>query len=216
MFGKIQFKFIILLVACILLYTIVLLIIQLSSSSRIALIKNSSSQFFHAKHITMLGNTLLCIKSNQLYDSRPSLDSVQKTSYQLSLISMHELIFIEFIDIEPTAESGKIPMEGNYQINASGHIGVMTIIAKEGRWYGAVRFPNWGKGAWEPLKELTIRGENITFTRSVNNRVEQTKTGSPSYFTQQYAGSYSEGNAVIKGYYRREGAQYQWEARRIR
>jgi hypothetical protein len=88
----------------------------------------------------------------------------------------------------------------------------MSLRAGGGSLYGTIRFPDWGRGATEYLRNVRIVGGKIYFTRSATTAKEIRRLGTTSYFTQEYSGEYFRSGNFIRGYYTVQGARKSWEA----
>ncbi len=184
------------------------------------LIVDSDSKFYRGKKILLIGNTLFCIRDSESHGTRRQALEVPDPDYTLALIPVREVKRIEIIPETPDDETGisGIPGKfiGGYRIVASGHKGILNLFVSKGKLYGSVKFPEWKNGVWEYLKYIRISSNRITFTRSITTAKELKRTGSGSYFTQNYSGTYEQNGKVIKGFYTVGGIRKQWEAVRIR
>lgn len=194
-------------------------VVMVASSSYHVLILDNHSQFFKAKALCIIGNSLICFKDSGLYQSRKLALKNKETRFSLALLYVPDQHFIEIIpNPEDIDESGEIHGKylGIYQINVIGHPGYLYLSSKDGRLYGTIRFPKWAKGTYEPLKNVHFSKGKINFTRSVTDINELRRVGANTYFVQQYSGEYSENGKFIKGFYIKEGARLLWEAVRIK
>lgn len=103
---------------------------------------------------------------------------------------------------------------GSYTIRIAQYRGILRIWTKKGKHYGTVRFLNWGKGATEYVKNVSVRNSQIYFVRSITTEAERERTGATRYFTQRYYGRISSDRKVIQGHYNDAGAEVSWTATR--
>ena len=191
--------------------------IKAGCASYTAVIKTADGKFFRAKSFIIMGNTILCLKDRREFQARFSIRADIPPEYRPAILSMKDVAFIEIIPDRDDAGIEVPPSYlGTYRINASGHQGYLFLGVTDGRLYGSIRFPKWAKGVYEPLKGLGISGNTIRFVRSVTTAAEMKRVGAPVYFTQSYTGTYGAGGATIKGFYVRDGANYMWEAVKVR
>lgn len=212
-------KAIMIIMACVIALLLLLPAVKMATPSYHVIIKDTSAQFYRAKRIVIIGNSCICWKESLSYPSRNMVPAGIDGSFGLSIISMKDIAFIEImVDVELIKEEKGIGNNyGTYLINASGHRGYLTLaFTKDGVAYGAVRFPNWAKGVYEPLKGVRISGNDVIFVRSVLTLGEMKRIGSPSYFKQEYAGQFSNNGKFIKGFYVKDGSKFSWDAEKIR
>jgi hypothetical protein len=103
---------------------------------------------------------------------------------------------------------------GSYTIRIAQYRGILRIWTKKGKHYGTVKFLNWGKGATEYVKNVSVRNSQIYFVRSITTEAERKRTGATRYFTQRYYGRISGDRRVIQGHYNDAGAEVSWTATR--
>ena len=190
-------------------------------SPRKALVRETGGAFFVARPFVVVGDRLLCLRSDESFPARKAALESPDEGFRPALVSLEAVAFIEIIPEAPSAPetaAGPIPVThlGTYRINASGNPGYLFLGVNNGVPYGSVRFPEWGKGAVEPLKGLYIRGNVIGFTRSITTPAERERTGSPTYFIQVYTGEYRDGGRTIQGRYTVGGSPRMWDARKTR
>lgn len=103
---------------------------------------------------------------------------------------------------------------GTFEVYMGSYKGELLIAVKDGRFYGTLKFSNWGNGTPQPLKDLRINNDRIYFVRSITTRDELKIYGGTAFFTQEFYGIFSSDGSLVRGYYRYLGAQDNWEARR--
>ena len=103
---------------------------------------------------------------------------------------------------------------GTFDVSMGQFKGELKIDVIDGRFYGTLKFYNWGNGTPQPLKNLRINNDRIYFVRSITTKEELERYGGTAYFTQEFYGIFSGDGTLIRGYYRFLGAQDNWEARR--
>jgi len=103
---------------------------------------------------------------------------------------------------------------GTFNVAMGTYKGELELKVKDGRFYGTLKFNNWGNGTPQPLKNLRINNDRIYFVRSITTKDELTLYGGTAFFTQEFYGIFSSDGSLIRGYYRYLGAQDNWEARR--
>jgi hypothetical protein len=198
---------------------IIILASWLLTPSYNVLVRDSGSQWYHAKALFLVANRMVCMKDDTLYSSRDGALAHESESAWPAIVSLGDIRIIEIIPgEEKEPESGDLPIRhyGIFKINASGHIGYLYLSDNNGTVYGTIRFPEWGLGSYEKLKDIRVGKDSITFTRSVTTAQEMRKTGAPVYFTQKYQGTYSLGGKFIKGQYRTSQGKFLWEAQRVK
>ena len=103
---------------------------------------------------------------------------------------------------------------GSYTIRIAQYRGILKIWTEKGKHYGTLKFLNWGKGATEYLKNVSVRNSQIYFVRSITTDAERKRTGATRSFTQRYYGRISGDRKVIQGHYNDAGAEVIWTATR--
>lgn len=103
---------------------------------------------------------------------------------------------------------------GTFNVTMGPFRGELVTYVKDGRFYGTLKFYNWGNGTPQPLKNLRINNDRIYFVRSITTKEELERYGGTAYFSQEFFGIFSADGNFIRGYYRYLGAQDNWEARR--
>lgn len=103
---------------------------------------------------------------------------------------------------------------GTFNVTMGPYRGELATYVKDGRFYGTLKFYNWGNGTPQPLKNLRINNNRIYFVRSITTKDELERYGGTAYFTQEFFGIFSADGNLIRGYYRYLGAQDNWEAKR--
>lgn len=205
--------------AAILLAIVLALVISPSYS---VLVLDADSQYYRARVLFMFRNHIACMKDEAVFQSRDIALAHQMKDYGIALVSLDEIKLLEVLpeelygEEEPAEADLPVSHYGKFKINASGHIGYLYLSAGEKGVYGTIRFPDWGLGAYEKLKDIKVGKDTISFTRSVTTPQEMRKTGAPVYFTQKYQGKYLLGGKIIKGQYRTAQGKFLWEAQRVK
>ena len=101
---------------------------------------------------------------------------------------------------------------GNFIITFSQYKGELFIGISEGKFYGTIKFFNWGNGVPQPLTDLKVTEKKIYFRRVINRKEDLLKYGGTAFFDQQFYGIFTEDKKTIKGYYRLTGTQDNWKA----
>ncbi len=112
-------------------------------------------------------------------------------------------------------ESGINDMEhhvGNFDLSMSGFKGELFIGITDGKFYGTIKFFNWGNGTPQPLVNLKVTDEKIYFKRIIKTKEDLVKYGGTAYFEQDFYGIFTSDKKTIKGYYRYTGTQDNWQA----
>lgn len=173
-----------------------------------AVIQDVDKQYYYADRLIIFGNAAAGFISSSSPQNR-DLENLPRT------FTVMDMETIATINVNPFTTVHVPPQYlGTYRINASGHEGILVLRMKDGMLYGSVRFPNWANGVWEALKGVSIKNNNLYFTRSVTTERERIKTGAREYFTQRYVGSYKDNGRRIIGFYKLRGAKYLFEAHR--
>ena len=198
---------------------VVVLALLLVSHSYSTLVLDRSSRYFRARTLFLFRNSMVCVKNDTYHDTRAKALGADDERTGLAIVSLDEIPLIEILpDEEEKRDDGDLPIRhyGRYRINASGHNGYLYLSRKGNTVYGTIRFPEWGYGSYEKLKDIRVGANTISFTRSVTTVQEMRKTGAPAYFTQKYQGTYTIGGKVIKGQYKTSQGKFLWEAVRIK
>lgn len=101
---------------------------------------------------------------------------------------------------------------GYFDVSMSGYKGELFIGISDGKFYGTIKFYNWGNGIPQPLKNLKVNEDKLYFQRSISTREELVKYGGTDFFIQDFYGIFTVDKKTIKGYYRYTGAQDNWQA----
>lgn len=183
-----------------------------------ALVKDTSGNFYRARALFVAGNLFICSRDASNYPSKQEALKGRDTGRSLSLVSMKE---IEVIELSGKDEAGPAlgawqpslkDYVGDYTVNAAGNRGYLSLRASGGYLYGTIRFPDWGRGATEYLKNVGIANGRLYFTRAVATPQELRRVGANAYFTQQYSGEYLRSGNLIRGFYTVNRERKQWEA----
>jgi hypothetical protein len=198
-------------------------IVSLTASYSV-LITTAGSKYFMAKYMLVSGNYLFCLKDTNEYNKRKdALSALANINHKFifAYILMSDVSYMEIVPgREETGITGSGAVEikyfGQYKIDVSGYVGFLFLGMKNGKVYGSLRFPEWGNGAFEPIKNPWISKGKIGFIRSVETREEARRVGSPGYFTQEFHGEYKDGGNVIQGFYLNRGANMMWRAFKLK
>ncbi len=101
-------------------------------------------------------------------------------------------------------------LAGEYTVYISNFKAKIRIYIFNNKFYGDIRFEEWGKRLPQPLKDLNISGNKIYFIRSITTAEDMEKYGSARFFRQQFHGFFSDDRKRIKGYYLEAGAEASW------
>ena len=101
---------------------------------------------------------------------------------------------------------------GKFEVSMSGYKGELFIGIANGRFYGTIKFFNWGNGIPQPLTDLKLTEDKIYFKRVIKTKEDLIKYGGTAYFEQEFYGIFTADKKTIKGYYRYIGTQDNWEA----
>ncbi len=187
------------------------------------LIRDDTGSYYRAQTRFMAGGLILCTRDRSGYATRAEALRGTSADTVLALVSVKHVQLIELIGVPDPEGPGLAEWSlglkdcvGDYQINAAGNRGYLAIRAYGGSIYGTVRFPEWGRGATEYLKYMTIANGRISFTRSVTTKQELSRLGAPSFFVQAYSGEFLRSGGLIRGFYTVQGQRKSWEAVKIR
>jgi hypothetical protein len=192
-------------------------------SNRQGTLKTNDGAFFRIQAASSFPGYVIFRGSPEKFDSRETALNDVAGASSISVISAGS---VEIIDYSAAASapvqstSGKsdtwnIKFKdyiGEYRINAAGNNGFLFLYARGNSVYGTVRFPSWGKGVQEPLKNLKIGNGTISFTRSAKTPQELSRLGVSAPFSQEYSGTYLHSGNTIKGTYSVSGVKKSWEA----
>jgi len=185
-------------------------------SDRYAVIKDTEGQYFYAKRIIILGNSIISFSGRKYSFKKLIKMDPSDTDYSFSkhsLDDIEQIIFKDFIEEEDVNISKKYL--GTYKIQLQGHRGYLRLYIKKNRLKGYVRFTTWGKRAHEYLKKVSIKNGKIFFIRSANSPKEINRLGANSYFTQKFSGKYSQNGKIIKGFMKNNrGERHIWDAKK--
>jgi hypothetical protein len=101
---------------------------------------------------------------------------------------------------------------GIFSFKMSGYKGEITLEVQDGKYYGTIKFFNWGNGTPQPLNDLKVTEDKIYFKRIIRTKEDLNKYGGTAYFEQDFYGVFTEDRKKIKGYYIYAGTQDSWEA----
>jgi len=101
---------------------------------------------------------------------------------------------------------------GLFDISMSGYRGEIFIGTADNKFYGTIKFFNWGNGVPQPLIDLKVHEDKIYFKRQITTKEELAKYGGTAFFEQEFYGIFSADRKIIKGYYRYLGTQDSWQA----
>jgi hypothetical protein len=101
---------------------------------------------------------------------------------------------------------------GIFSFKMSGYKGEISIEVHDGKYYGTIKFSNWGNGTPQPLNDLKVTENKIYFKRIIRTKDDLIKYGGTAYFEQDFYGIFTEDRKKIKGYYMYAGTQDSWEA----
>jgi hypothetical protein len=101
---------------------------------------------------------------------------------------------------------------GKFDLSMSGYKGELFIGIADERFYGTIKFFNWGNGVPQPLTDLKVNEDKIYFKRVIKTKEDLIKYGGTAYFEQDFYGIFTADKKTIKGYYRYTGTQDNWEA----
>ena len=101
---------------------------------------------------------------------------------------------------------------GEYEAYIANFKAIITLSIRNNKFYGEIRFSDWGNGLPQPLKGLNIAENKIFFIRSVETEEELKKYGSSRFFKQRFHGVFSTDQKKIKGYFIESGAESSWGA----
>ena len=101
---------------------------------------------------------------------------------------------------------------GQFNLSMSGYKGEIFIGIADGRFYGTIKFFNWGNGVPQPLTDLRVTDDKIYFRRVIKTKEDLIKYGGTAYFEQDFYGIFTADKKTIRGYYRYIGTQDNWEA----
>jgi hypothetical protein len=198
---------------------IAVIIITIASSSYDVIVKETDGGYYRAHALFIAGNVLICSRDSLTFTSRNDAFQSKEENKNFSLISMKQVQFIEVFsrpeDSGPALGAWQPSLKdyiGDYTVNAAGNHGYLSLRASGGYLYGTIRFPEWGRGATEYLKYVSLINGKIYFTRSVTTPQELQRIGGNAYFVQQYSGEYLQSGNLIRGYYTIQGTRKTWEA----
>jgi hypothetical protein len=199
-----------------------LIVLLMAFSSYHALIRDSDGNFFRARALFIAGDALVCVRDTPLYTTRQEALGGKQGNPVPSFLSMKKIDFIEMVQDQEEAAlpPGWRPTlqdyVGDYVVNAAGNRGHLSLRAGKGAIYGSIRFPEWGKGATEYLKNVRIADGMICFTRSAVTPHERSRLGVRYNFVQVYSGEYRRSGNLIRGFYSVNGERKQWSAVKTR
>ncbi len=101
---------------------------------------------------------------------------------------------------------------GSFDMVMSGYKGELFIGVADGKFYGTIKFYNWGNGVPQPLTDLKVTEDKIYFKRVIKTKEDMIRYGGTAYFEQDFYGLFTSDNKMIRGYYRYIGTQDNWEA----
>jgi len=204
--------------------TALAIFVFISFAGREGIIRTDDSRYFRANNILLIGNFVIILRAGESFDSRDKSLGSDSPPLNPGFYRIGNLSAIEFNFAAEEKKNGlnqgssdKWSMSlkdyiGEYKINAAGNNGYLFLGVKGGVVYGSVRFPNWGRGVIEPLKNVRIANGAIWFTRSAVSSAEMKALGITAPFVQEYQGSYVHSGNKIKGTYSVQNVKKDWEA----
>lgn len=200
-------------------FLLILLLVMTVSSGYEAIIKERSGGYYRARSLFIAGTLFICTRDSMTFTSRSLAAASPADKRGLSIMSLNSVEFIEIIpgteDEGPRLGSWHPALKdyiGDYTVNAAGNHGYLSLRASGSAIYGTIRFPDWGRGATEYLKNVRIVKGKLYFTRSVTTAQELKRLGASAYFLQQYSGDYYKSGNLIRGFYVVHGERKAWEA----
>lgn len=202
---------------------VIALVLLAAFSRHNVLIRDDAGSYFRARTFFIAGGLILCSRDRSGHAARAEALRSDRSDAGLTLISLKHVQLIELTDAHADDGTGLSEWKpglrdyiGDFQLNAAGNRGYLSIRASGGTVYGTVRFPDWGRGATEYLKSMAIVNGRISFIRSATTRQELSRLGASSSFIQVYSGEYLRSGSLIRGFYTVQGQRKAWEAVRTR
>lgn len=195
-------------------------VVHVMTSYHSVIIQTVDTAYYRGKYLFILGDRIMVMKGVAQHRNRQAAMGSNETEYSHSIIAMKDVTSIEILPQTPDNDAGTpggVPGNylGTYKVIVSGHPGYLYIYQQKGALYGSVKFPQWGKGAYESLRGLWIGSGQIRFTRSAKTADEVRRLGANAPFTQRYVGNYNASGNEIKGYYLNDsGDKNIWQATR--
>jgi hypothetical protein len=203
--------------------TLLLFLVITASTSLEVLIKDREGNFYRARALFVAGSVLVCRRDTLGFATRKEALQNRDDGRSLTLLSLKRIEFIEITggsgEQGPALGAWQPALKdyiGDYSMNAAGNRGYLSLRASGSYLYGTIRFPDWGRGGTEYLKNVGIANGKLYFTRSVTTRQELTRLGANAYFTQYYSGEYLRSGNLVRGYYTVQGVRKSWEAVKTR
>lgn len=101
---------------------------------------------------------------------------------------------------------------GTFAFTMSGFKGELFIGVADNKFYGTIKFFNWGNGIPQPLTDLKLTEDKIYFKRVISTKEDLLRYGGTSFFEQTFYGVFTADKKKVKGYYHYSGTQDIWEA----
>ncbi len=208
-------------VAAAIVLAIIVVVIMAATARYSFLIHDAAGKYYRGRSLVVLGGVLVCRREATAHPSRAAALRAAEEPRSVTFMKMRGIRHIEIIaDPEEEPPEGWQPAIrdylGDYTINAAGNNGRLSLRAGKEGVYGTIRFPDWGKGATEYLRNVRIANGRIYFVRSVSTRQEQARLGASRTFVQVYQGEYYRSGTRIRGYYTVDGMRKQWDAVKTR
>lgn len=202
---------------------IAVIVIVTVSSGYDAIVKDTDGGYYRAYGLFIAGNLFICSRDSLTFTSRNDAFQSKAENTDFSINSMKNIQYIEVLT-SPDASGPALgawhpslkDYIGDYTVNAAGNHGYLSLRASGSYLYGTIRFPEWGRGATEYLKNVRLIEGKIYFTRSITTPQELQRIGGNSYFIQEYSGEYLQSGSLIRGYYTIYGTRKTWEATKNR
>lgn len=182
-----------------------------------AVILDTDGNYFKVRSLFICGNTIVYSRCSFTDKTRDNVLADNTGRFNLKIESIKNIKLIEMLPGEGIIARPDYPAEyfGEYRINVHGHDGTLVLRNEEGKIYGYVMFSSWGTGSAEYLKDISISGQNIYFTRSASTRGEAERLGTNHVFWQKFSGTYSSSGKKISGFFINERIQrHEWNAER--
>ena len=200
--------------------TFILVVVAVNVFSTSAIITERGGLMYKVRICALAGDCLVITARSDPSKTAEGLADIAMTP-DVMFYFPDEIARIEF-DVPAAApasekkdEPGRsLAVIGVYDVTLSGFKGTLSLWANEGVLYGYIQFPQWAKGAKEPLKKLRVSGEKISFIRSVESAEEQKRVGAPGFFVQKFEGTVTNGGKRLYGRFTNRGVKESWDATR--
>ena len=187
--------------------------------SRPFLVSFTSGDFSRGTSVIVAVDRALLHIDTKTFKTRELALKSDMSSCGWSIRSLSEIRLLEFMEPEEEEDEPadlEHPYAGTWKIDAEGNPGYIFLAYRNNRYEGSIRFPQYAYGVIEPMRNLVITGQKITFIRSAYTSAELKRLGISVPFKQQYSGWFNKAGTYVKGEYIIPGSIRNWSGYHVK